>query len=268
MRDELDRARRTLISTSATMPRSVLAAVALGGAFGLGILAGGVGEARGNAPADDDVLVTARARAELLAQKQGEIKLAYPAELLAPEAGMGARPAAIVVEGAAPAKAPADAQPAEPAADKRQPDRREPEQAKAPQQKAPNQVPSEKPTADTAVAERQPDPEPEPAPREASERPSIQATLAKVLGGAPPTTSSTPPAKPKTFALQVASLPDRSAAEALAKKLAGQGLSARVAVGEVGGREVFRVRVGAFAERDKAEAAKSKLAMPSFIISE
>lgn len=241
MKDELDRARRTLISTSPLLPRSVLAAVGLGAAFGIGLLTGGIGEARGSAPAEVDTLGAARERAALLATKQSELKLAFPAELLAPEAKGAARP---TVPDKPPAAEPPTAKP-----------------------------PAEKPTAEKPPAVK-PAPihaavdEGEPAVEREAERPSIQATLAKVLGGAPPAASAAPAPKPKTFALQVASLPQRAPADELAKKLAGQGLHARVAVGEVGGREVYRVRVGAFAERDKAESAKSKLAMPAFIVSE
>lgn len=251
MKDELDRARRTLISKGAVLPRSVLAAVGIGAAFGLGMLVGGVGQARGSVPSDGDVLAMARARGELLAHKQGDLKLAFPAELLAPEA-KGAPPAVA-------ARSPA----AEPRAEQPPTERLQtakPAAAKPPADPAPVE------TAPADEPEHGAEPEP-PAARE-TERPSIQATLAKVLGGAPPTAAERMAPPPRTFTLQVASLPQRGPAEALANKLAGQGLNARVVVGEVGGREVFRVRVGAFAERDKAEAAKSKLAMPAFIVSE
>ena len=258
--DELDRARRTLIQRSTVLPRPVLAAVGIGAAFGLGILAGGIGEARGAAPAgDEDVLAAARARSVALVEKQGAIKLAFPAELLAPEARGGARPVVADAEKAATEKAPT-----EKASTEKGP------ADKAPTDKAPtDKAQVDKAQVDKASAEKaQPVEDDAPAPRADEERPSIQATLAKVLGGAPPTASAPPTARPKSFALQVASLPQRAPAEELMKKLSGQGLNARVVVGEVGGREVFRVRVGSFAERDKAEAAKGKLAMPSFIVSE
>lgn len=252
MIDELDRARRTLISKSTVLPRSVLAAVGLGAAFGLGILAGGIGEARGNAPRDEDVLAAARARSEALAIRQSEIKLAFPAELLAPEAKGGAR--AVVP----PTDKPQNDKPQndKPQADKPQPDKPQPDkpQADKPQVESPG------------AAER--DLDEEAAPADEAPRPTLQATLAKVLGGAPPTAATPPSPRAKSFALQVASLPQRAPADELAKKLAGQGLNARVVVGEVGGREVYRVRVGSFGERDKAEAAKGKLTMPSFIVSE
>jgi cell division protein FtsN len=258
VREELDRARRTLISASTTWPRSVLAAAALGGTFGLGLLAGGIGEARGASPAGQDPLVAARARAEQLAQRQGELRLAYPAELLAPEPEASAKPAAVLVD--KPASAPPAQEkavsltPAPTAAPVKQP------QAERPK--------AERPEEDAAALAKPLEAEAEPAHSDSKERPSIQATLAKVLGGAPPAAATPPAQKPKTFALQVASLPERGAADALADKLAGQGLNARVVVGEVGGRTVYRVRVGSFAERDKAEAAKGKLSLPSFIVGE
>ena len=273
--DELDRARRTLIQRSTVLPRPVLAAVGIGAAFGLGILAGGIGEARGAAPAgDEDVLAAARARSVALVEKQGAIKLAFPAELLAPEARGGARPVVADAEKAATEKAPtekastekgpADKAPTDKApTDKAQVDKAQVDKAQV------DKAQVDKAQVDKASAEKaQPVEDDAPAPRADEERPSIQATLAKVLGGAPPTASAPPTARPKSFALQVASLPQRAPAEELMKKLSGQGLNARVVVGEVGGREVFRVRVGSFAERDKAEAAKGKLAMPSFIVSE
>lgn len=268
--DELDRARRTLIQRSTVLPRPILAAVGIGAAFGLGILAGGIGEARGAAPAsDEDVLAAARARSVALVEKQGAIKLAFPAELLAPEARGGARP--VVNDADKPAtdkpatdKAATDkAATDKPATDKAQ-------AASAPANSAPTDS-ADKSSADKAKASAAPSDQAnddEPAPRADEERPSIQATLAKVLGGAPPTASAPPAPRARSFALQVASLPQRAAAEDLTRKLSGQGLNARVVVGEVGGREVFRVRVGSFAERDKAEAAKGELAMPSFIVSE
>ncbi len=268
MRDELDRARRTLISTTSATPRSLLAAVAIGGAFGLGILAGGVGEARGNAPVVDDALAAARARTDLLAHKQGEIKLAYPAELLAPETAPSTKPIAAPAHTAAAEHAVANKPAATaPAADKPTADASaddKPMSAPAPERAAHVQ---DGPDAGARL-DTKPDPDATPAPAEPRDRPSIQETLAKVLGGAPPTAHAQPAPKAKTFALQVASLPERPAADALAGKLAGQGLNARVVVGEVGGRSVYRVRVGSFAERDKAEGAKAKLAMPSFIVGE
>lgn len=278
--DELDRARRTLIQRSSVLPRPILAAVGIGAAFGLGILAGGIGEARGAAPAsDEDVLAAARARSVALVEKQGAIKLAFPAELLAPEARGGARPVVNDADKAATDKTATDkAATDKPATDKAATDK--PATDKAPANSAPantapaNSAPtdsSDKSSADKAKASAAPSDQAnddEPAPRADEERPSIQATLAKVLGGAPPTASAPPAPRARSFALQVASLPQRAAAEDLTRKLSGQGLNARVVVGEVGGREVFRVRVGSFAERDKAEAAKGKLAMPSFIVSE
>ncbi|MCC7110161.1 MAG: SPOR domain-containing protein [Deltaproteobacteria bacterium] len=263
--DELDRARRTLIQRSTVLPRPVLAAVGIGAAFGLGILAGGIGEARGAAPAgDEDVLAAARARSVALVEKQGAIKLAFPAELLAPEARGGARPVVADGEKATTEKATTEKATTEKAATEKAPTEKGPAD-KGPADKAQvDKGPADKASADKA----QPVEDDAPAPRADEERPSIQATLAKVLGGAPPTASAAPTPRPKSFALQVASLPQRAPAEELMKKLSGQGLNARVVVGEVGGREVFRVRVGSFAERDKAEAAKGKLAMPSFIVSE
>ncbi len=242
MKDELDRARRTLISHSTLVPRTVLAAIGVGAAFGLGILVGGIGDARGASPSKD-VLDAARARTEVFEQKRSELKLAFPAELLADEP----KPGLVVAS-------PASTAPIRPS-DKAATDRPATDKALG------------APGAREASTTGSDDAEPAPVkPTSGENRARIQSALAKVLGASAAAPAPLPVTR--SFALQVASVPERAGAEAMASKLAAQGLKARVVVGEVGGREVYRVRVGSFAERDKAEAAKSKLAMPSFIVSE
>ncbi|OSM07199.1 SPOR domain-containing protein [Magnetofaba australis] len=65
-------------------------------------------------------------------------------------------------------------------------------------------------------------------------------------------------ARDDSFILQVASLSKQQEANALASRLQGRGAPARVAVGQIDGRPIYRVRIGPFPSRDAAMAAASR----------
>lgn len=77
----------------------------------------------------------------------------------------------------------------------------------------------------------------------------------------PPVTVATarPPAS-GGFRVQVVSVTSRADADALARRLTGQGFPARVEPGKSGAGAVYRVRVGPFATREQAAEAASRLA--------
>ena len=62
------------------------------------------------------------------------------------------------------------------------------------------------------------------------------------------------------FRVQVVSVSSRADADALARRLSGQGFPARVEPGKSGASAVYRVRVGPFATRERAAEAASRLA--------
>lgn len=68
-----------------------------------------------------------------------------------------------------------------------------------------------------------------------------------------------PPAQASGFVIQVFSTNDRPQAEKVLERLRGGGLPAFLSPVEVEGRTMHRVRVGPFADRDKAEAAAAKI---------
>ncbi len=249
-------ASRTILERASVLPRGVFFAVGVGAAFGLGIVvAGGIGEARGSALPTADVLARAERTAQVYEQKRAALKLTYAAELQRPDPvraeKLGEKPASAVEPAAETAPAhletpPEDPPPAPPPA--------------SPPAPAPAAAPAA--AAHATAAHAASDDDDDDNDDKADDR-RIQRALAKVLGTVPAGVDDHRASAP-TYALQVASLPTREGAEAFAKKLPG----ARVAEGEVGGKSVFRVRLGAYAARAAAEAAKAKLALPSFIVAE
>lgn len=284
------RAPRTSLTRAPVLPRGLVAAVGVGVAFGLGVVAGGgIGEAQGASPqahalaAEVDVLRLAEGRSQVLEEKRERLKLTYAQELTRPEppvveraierqrvpgagdkAAEGKAAAEKAAEGATAERAAAKAATDEVAASLEPPPPPMPEVKPEPVKLARDDE-SANDGADASADEELAGAKAE-APREKADNQHLQAALAKVLGGAPAVVDA--PAAVKTFALQVASAPTRAGAEELAKKLAAQGHTARVVEGDVGGKAVFRVRIGAFADRAMADAYKAKLATPAFVVSE
>jgi cell division septation protein DedD len=78
---------------------------------------------------------------------------------------------------------------------------------------------------------------------------------------------SAPPAAPrsgepseKKWSVQIASMPERSAADSLAQDLSEKGYAAYVVTAEVKGRTYYRVRAGRFDARQDAESMRQELA--------
>jgi cell division septation protein DedD len=271
--DRSERAPKTILTRAPLVPRGLLAAVGVGVAFGLGMVIGGVGEARGASPGGltdrGGALSSAAARTKGLEEKRAAIKLTYASELLKPDPPPPARrldkvsaPVELTPPPAAEGIAAAliDAPPP-PLPDP-------PAPPPTPTPPAPLAAgPGEGTPERTASADEEPEAHEAGAPAaERADPARLQAALARVLGSAP--ALADPPVASRTFALQVASAPTRSGAEELAHKLEGQGHRARVVEGEVGGKAVFRVRVGGFADRAQADAYKAKLQTPAFVVAE
>jgi cell division protein FtsN len=124
-------------------------------------------------------------------------------------------------------------------------------------------APAPAPAPAPVVAEQDDDDD---KPIERPDPAALRAALSKVVGHESAVDAT--PAPKKGFALQVASVPTKAGADDLAKKLRGAGHDARVVEGEVGGRAVYRVRVGSFGDRAQADAYKTRITTPSFIVSE
>jgi hypothetical protein len=267
-------AARTIVERASILPRGVFFALGVGAAFGLGVVvAGGIGTAHGTTiePRAKDALARAEERAHKL--DDVKVKLTYADELKKPDpvrteslstssksAKAGAPTAAPVAEAPPPHLEPAPAPLADAAT-------ATPASAPTPTLGASSsQRPAEAPAQpEAATAPRDDDGE---APPERVDDKRIQAALAHVLekhDATAPAVVQAPASASKTFALQVASSPTRAGAEAAAKKI---GHDARVVEGEVGGKAVFRVRLGSYADRAAAERAKGALSMPSFIVAE
>lgn len=288
------RAPRTLLTRAPVLPRGLVAAVGVGVAFGLGIVAGGgIGEAQGASPparalaGELDVLRLAEGRSQVLEEKRERLKLTYAQELTRPEPPVVERAIERQSVAAAAGKTAAErATLAQPAAAT--------DEVAAPLEPPPAPMPEVRPEparlaraaggadgggdgnddedSDDGGSDREGAEDDQvrdgkvAGGGEKADNQHLQVALAKVLGGAPAVVDA--PAPVKTFALQVASAPTRAGAEELAKKLSAQGHKARVIEGEVGGKAVFRVRVGGFADRADADAYKAKLATPAFVVSE
>ena len=251
---------RTIVERASILPRGVFFAIGVGAAFGAGIVvAGGIGTAHGtvDTAAHVDTLAQADARAHKLADVK--LKLTYADELK--------RSDPVHVE-TLPTSSRSKA-PAKPAEAEAVPPHLGPPPAAAPVETP--RVVDAKPAAAAAVVDGDGDGDgnEDAAPPEKVDDKRIEQALAKVLADhhdAPPAlVTTTAPSTTKAYALQVAAAPTRAGAEAEAKKL---GATAHVVEGEVGGKPVFRVRLGSYPDRASAEKAKAQLSMPSFIVSE
>lgn len=246
---DLDRM-RTVVQRAPGPPRGLVAAVGIGVAFGLGAVVGG-GDARALGRDDfpgqgrvEDALVVATGRADALEETRAKLKLTYGTELSKPDAPeprrVLAKASATVTTTAATTTAKKE-EAAEPI---------EPPPAPAIDEPAPAaRVAARDDAADAGLAE------------DVSKRSGddLKAAIARVVA------DEKPAAK---FALQVAAAPTQAGADEVVKKLAAASHSARIVEGQVGGKPVFRVRVGGFADRAAADAYKAKLALPAFIVNE
>src|SRR3989338_6787999 len=112
--------------------------------------------------------------------------------------------------------------------------------------------------------ESPPESEPVAAPEPPTSKSSpdkIAQALEKVLGSETPSAvknaiqETLPSGTGSAFAVQVASLPSRKAAEELAKRFSTQGHAAQVVQAELPGRDkVYRVRIHGFSTRQEADA--------------
>ena len=102
-----------------------------------------------------------------------------------------------------------------------------------------------------AAAARAPEPKPEPkaAPQTKQPAPSVAAP-------APAAASS---ARPGTWIVQLTALQDRAAAANIARTLAAKGYPAFVVEPPAGAPVIYRVQVGGYPDRDKADQAARKL---------
>lgn len=258
---DLDRM-RTVVQRAPGAPRGLVAAVGLGVAFGLGAVIGGGADARalgrddvaaleariderdGRGRRVEDQLVVASKRSEALEETRAKLKLTYGTELAKPDAPEPRRTLA---------KAPAAAAAATTVAKKEEV--AEPIEAPpAPVVDTPAPAPAVAAAPDAGGA----DVDEDVAKRSGDD---LKAAIARVV-------ADTDAAGDAQFTLQVAAAPTQAGADDVVKKLAAAGHSARVVEGQVGGKPVFRVRVGAFTDRAQADSYKQKLAMPAFIVRE
>ena len=78
--------------------------------------------------------------------------------------------------------------------------------------------------------------------------------------------TSGPPSRDRAFAVQVGAFSAQETALALQRELAGTGAEANVLQAEVGGRTIYRVRVGRFASSAEATATARRLAKIGYAV--
>lgn len=107
--------------------------------------------------------------------------------------------------------------------------------------------------------------ESEPEPVSKSTPDKIAQALAKVLGNETPDSVKTvikqtlPVATGSAFAVQVASLPSREAAQSLVKRLEKKGHAAKLVQAEIPGKgKVYRVRIHGFQTRQEADSYREQ----------
>jgi len=129
------------------------------------------------------------------------------------------------------------------------------------------------------VEEIRPDPPKAPAAAATTKAAPTRTAAAPAAATTPPAAKPAPPAKDNTpsqpndptpavgtappagsgYAVQVAAVPARSEADAIAKRLASKGYSTYVQMPSGGANGVFRVRVGTFKTRHEAETVAARL---------
>lgn len=254
-----DRARTIMERASGTMslPLSVLVAAAVGGAFGLGIIAGGSGTAHASAPvADRDPLQRAEDKTAAYEALVKSSTSTWHAELTSPEAVAVAR--APVASPTAPAAAPATE-----ASPTTMPASAEVVQAvKEAVQQEVVAVAATKAAArsDSAPAarEKHEDRNDEEGDVDAPVAPDprrLNTALQKVLGD-----KSTAATEDHRYALQLASTGTQAGARAIADGYKARGFAPQVVAADVPGRgTVYRVRIGGLATRAAAESMKARV---------
>ncbi len=118
-------------------------------------------------------------------------------------------------------------------------------------------------------------PEPEPAQTPVLSEDKIAQALAKVLGSETPDSVKTviqdslPVATGSAYAVQVASLPDREAAQDLVKRLEKKGHAAKLVQAEIPGKgKVYRVRIHGFATRQEADAYREQRGLEGITVAQ
>ncbi|HEY1097978.1 MAG TPA: SPOR domain-containing protein [Myxococcota bacterium] len=255
---------RTIIERAPLgMPKAIVAAAAVGIAFGLGVVSA---RAAGR---DDDVVAPVEpelSRADAITRADARTKAyearvkaatsTWHAEITSPEAPSAAvlptkfkQPIVeAVVEGAA---VPATVE-------------------------AAVEAPSSAPTVDADVVNAKPEPEPqpkvaaEPVPQKHEERDAdegdvttapkpeqLTAALSKVLGEK---AAPAPSTDNRRYAVQLASTPSKDKAQGIAAGYAEKGFNAKVIAAEVPGKgTMYRVRVNGFATRAAADGIKARI---------
>ncbi|PYM43826.1 MAG: septal ring lytic transglycosylase RlpA family lipoprotein [Candidatus Rokuibacteriota bacterium] len=92
--------------------------------------------------------------------------------------------------------------------------------------------------------------------------PGVVPIRLRVLGGS----TSAPVSRDRAFAVQVGAFSAQDKALALQRELAGTGTEANVQQAEVGGRTIYRVRVGRFASSAEATATARRLAQGGYAV--
>lgn len=125
--------------------------------------------------------------------------------------------------------------------------------------------------------ESEPEPTQAPAPEPVSKSSpdKIAQALAKVLGSETPDSVKTvikqtlPVATGSAYAVQVASLPNREAAQDLVKRLAQKGHAAKLVQAEIPGKgKVYRVRIHGFATRQEADAYREQRGLEGITVAQ
>ncbi len=251
-----DRARTIMERASGTMslPLSVLVAAAVGGAFGLGIIAGGSGTAHASAPvADRDPLQRAEDKTAAYEALVKSSTSTWHAELTSPEAIVKAptlptAPAAAPATEASPTTVPATAEVVQAVKEAVQQEvvavaatkaAARSDSAPAAREKHEDRN-DEEGDVDVPVA---------PDPRR------LNTALQKVLGD-----KSTAATEDHRYALQLASTGTQAGARAIADGYKARGFAPQVVAAEVPGRgTVYRVRLGGLATRAAAESMKARV---------
>jgi hypothetical protein len=248
--DQLRDRPKSILERSATrwaFPRSVVAAGALGGAFGLGLVVSGGGNAHARgADVVSDAVDPIKDADEKTAAYEALVKSAtstWHAELTAPEAttttARAPAPtpapsptttATTTTPSTKPAAAPTTTKPATLAADDEAPAGHDADDDRADQEGDADRAPATRPEA-------------------------MQMAIQKVLGDAAPAAAAE-----RTYALQLASAGTPEGAAGIVKDFAGRGVSAVVVSAEIPGRgTVYRVRLVGMKTRAAADAMKAKL---------
>ncbi len=254
---------RTLIESSSALPRALVAAIGVGVAFGAGLVVGGIGEAEASPGSSSssalsepsDPLARAEARTKAYEALLQGTQLTWHKELSAVDPQLPAPPTTAKTTTTKPVAAPLSESPSSsPIVDKavvQAPPEPGPVVKKADAAKDADDADNGADNnADTNEGAAAPDPK------------RLDAAMARVLGNAPKTESTTTAdQRPVTaYAVQLASTSTEAAARVMADGWKQRGQKADVVAAEVAGRgTMYRVRIGGIASRAAADALKLKL---------